>query len=189
MTINGQNFLSATFQTPGLPSSTLFDGQCHHIAVKRASHILSFFFDGNFVSSQSMNPNLSMASNNYLRVGCDQSFASNSAFKGDIEYLRIWNIAVRDHDIFNNKQSCFSNTLGLVANWSFEQTPDDVVLDATTYLHHGLIIPSHGTPNNTGPRFRNSSCTSEVCDYVILEPASDPNCNQNPSPLYCSQLN
>ena len=189
ITINGQNFLSPIFQTPGLPSSTIFDGQCHHIAVKRASNILSFFFDGNFVSSLTINSNLSMASNNYLRVGCDQLLSSTSAFKGDIDYLRIWNIAVRDHDILDNKQRCFNNQPGLVANWSFEQTPNEVILDATQYFHHGLIIPSHGTPVNTGPRFRNSPCASENCDYIVLEPASDPACNQNPSPLYCSQLN
>lgn len=189
LTINGQNFLSAIVQTPGLPSSSIFDGQCHHIAVKRASNILSFFYDGNFISSQAISSNLSMSSNNYLRVGCDQSFASNSAFKGDMEYLRIWNIAVRDHDIFNNKQSCLSNPPGLVANWTFEQTPDDVVLDATPYLHHGLIIPTHGTPVNTGPRFNISNCASENCDYVVLVPASDPLCTPNQTPLYCSHLN
>ncbi len=130
-----------------------------------------------------------MASNNYLRVGCDQLLGSTSAFKGDIDYLRIWNIAVRDHDISDNQQQCLSNQTGLVANWSFEQTPAEVVLDATHYLHHGLIIPSHGTPVNTGPRFNMSNCASENCDYIVLEPASDPACNQNPSPLYCSQLN
>ncbi|MBP7244017.1 MAG: hypothetical protein KBA99_01795, partial [Bacteroidia bacterium] len=189
ITINGQNFFSPIFQTPGLPSSSIFDGQCHHIAVKRASNILSFFYDGNFISSQAISSNLSMSSNNYLRVGCDQLLSSTSAFKGDIDYLRIWNIAVRDHDILNNQQRCLSNPSGLVANWSFEQTQDEVILDATPYLHHGLIISSHGTPVNTGPRFHNSPCASEICDYIVLEPASDPDCNQNPSPLYCSQLN
>ena len=72
-----------------------------------------------------------MASNNYLRVGCDQLLSSTSAFKGDIDYLRIWNIAVRDHDILDNKQRCFNNQPGLVANWSFEQTPNEVILHAT----------------------------------------------------------
>ncbi|MBK9639286.1 MAG: hypothetical protein IPO63_16360 [Bacteroidetes bacterium] len=190
LTINGQTFSSAIVQTPGLPSSSIFDGQCHHIAVKRASNILSFFYDGNFISSQAISSNLSMSSNNYLRVGCDQLLSSTSAFKGSMDYLRIWNIAVRDHDIFNNQQRCLSSPSGLVANWSFEQTPDEVILDATHYSHHGLIIPSHGTPVNTGPRFNISNCASENCDYIVLEPAHDDLlCTTSPTPSYCSQLN
>jgi len=187
--MNGVGYFSNAAVGTGLSVNSMFDGKCHHVAVKRILSTLFFYIDGIFISSSATGGNINITSNYYLRVGMDNNLTASSALRGIVDYVRIWNFAKRDQDIFDEIISCNFYTSGLLANWSFEQVPANVILDASGLFHNGLIIPSHGTPVNYGPRFTNSVCDVEECDYITLEPASDPACTQSTNNLYCSNVN
>ncbi len=189
MTINGTSYFSTLVNWPGLPVISIFDGRCHHVAVKRTLNDLSFFLDGNFISSSVINGSPSLTTPNFLRVGMDNNLSSTSALQGKIEYIRIWNFARNNADILIDMHRCLSTLTGLVAAWSFEQTPGNVILDASPYLHHGLIIPQHGNPVNNGPRFYTSICQMEACDLLVIEPSADPLCNASAVLPYCTNDN
>ncbi|MBK9402001.1 MAG: hypothetical protein IPN36_14490 [Bacteroidetes bacterium] len=189
MAINGTSYFSTIVIGPGLSVNTIFDGRCHHIAVKRSLNDLSFFLDGNFISSSVINGNPSLSTNYFLRVGTDNNLSTASALQGKIEYIRVWNLARKNADILIDMHRCLSSVTGLVTTWSFEQTPGNVILDSSPFLHHGLIIPQHGNPVNYGPRFGPSICQMEECDLIAIEPASDPNCNTPSTFPYCSNTN
>lgn len=189
--IDSSSYFSQHAVAPGLPSSPLlFDGNCHHVAVQRNLNELRFYIDGIFVSSSLIPSNTSLISGGLLRIGLDNIQWKTGALNGSLDYLRIWNYAVKDADIFNNRLSYTGNVDSTqIAGWYFHQNPDTIVYDHSPYLHHGLIIRNYSTPVNNGPAWLTVTCGSEEGNSFVPEPASDPACINNPDPVYCNSLN
>ncbi len=177
--------------TPGLPNTPiLFDNNCHHIAVKRLVNQIKFYLDGTFVSSTMIATGTNFNSGGYTRMGIDNVQYNTNALYGQIDYVRIWNYAVKDQDIQNNQLHYIgSSDTSLLAGWYFTQNPDTIVYDHSSYLHHGLIVKNYNYPVNNGPNWIVAACGSDEGLFYLPEPAADSTCVNNPDPIYCHSFN
>lgn len=189
--INNICYYSQQVASPGLPPvPLLIDNRCHHIAVKRVGTEISFYIDGTFISSV-MVPGLgNLNTIVFNRIGLENISLKTSALKGSLDYLRIWNYAIKDNDIYSNQFSYIgSSDTTLLAGWYFAQNPDTIVYDHSSNLHHGFILKSYSNPINIGPSWITVTCGSEEGNFYYPEPASNLACINNPDPIYCNAFN
>lgn len=100
------------------------DGNWHFITAVRKSHSLSIYIDGNPVGvtiGNNVNPPINVSNNLALRIGgVEQSQEPYNQFNGQLDEIRIWNIAL-DQAAIQSKmnQPLAGNEPGLVGYFNF----------------------------------------------------------------------
>ncbi len=78
-----------------------------------------------------------------LRIGCshEEEMAFHAAFVGNIDEVRVWNIARTEADIRADMRAHLNgDEPGLVAYWKFDEQTDRIVSDASPNRNHGRLI-------------------------------------------------
>ncbi|MCU4163424.1 LamG-like jellyroll fold domain-containing protein [Carboxylicivirga caseinilyticus] len=110
----------------------------HHVAVVLTSTTRTVYMDGKSYS-QTINNSAYDFSTGALYLGWD-SGASNRAFKGIIEEVRIWNTARSAQEVEDNQFTLYNgDEEGLVAYYNFDDRNLSLVTDATSNANHGVI--------------------------------------------------
>lgn len=118
---------------PPVSAGNLYDGSCHHVAVKRDGTTISFFIDGVFVGTGNASSARSISTAGALRIAADP--ASNSNFFGGwIGEVRLWNMALNDAQIAENMQSELQPQEGLMGYYDMKDS-GQVLTDLSTVLN------------------------------------------------------
>lgn len=149
--INNINLLSN--QVP----SSLFDDECHHVAVTRTGTDVNFYLDG--VNIGTVINTHSISSLNDVYIGYDP--VDNRSVKGEIHDVRLWNISRTSLDILNDANSYLNgNELGLAGYWPLSEYSGQTVLDGSIYKNSGIL--GIDTTNSFDPVHINGRCYSPV---------------------------
>ena len=122
------------------------DGNWHHIAATCNNGFKSLYVDGVLQGTQIVGTPL-VTNNDNVRIGSQiDSYSPIRAFHGDIDEVRIWNVA-RTAEQTNGSKNCElqGNETGLVANYKFNQGIDAAVNTAITSLIDATANGNNGT--------------------------------------------
>lgn len=133
----------------GTATSTVTDGNWHHIAVVYTggtSGVLSLYVDGVFNTSAVKNLNTTGST---LRIGQRAFPQTGEFFNGNIDEVRIWNVA-RTQCELKTYMNCEipTNATGLVANYHFNHGFDAALNPTVTTLVDASGSSNNGTLNN-----------------------------------------
>ncbi len=131
------------------------DNAWHHLAITRSNGSLSIYIDGQLDGTGTMNTDI----NNGAAIGIGNN-PCNAHFNGDIDNLRIWDVALDPAEIDEIHDVNLPGSVpGLVANYNFNSmnaTPDMdntgviAVADQTSNNHDGTLsnFALNGTSSN-----------------------------------------
>jgi hypothetical protein len=134
------------------------DGNWHHIAATCNNGFKSLYVDGVLQGTQNVGTPL-VTNNDNVRIGSQiDSYSPIRAFHGDIDDVRIWNVA-RTAEQINGSRNCElqGTEAGLVANYKFNQGLDaadntsiTTLTDATANANNGTLVnfTKTGTTSN-----------------------------------------
>ncbi|MBL7935691.1 MAG: hypothetical protein JNM51_07770, partial [Bacteroidia bacterium] len=160
MYMNGNNVVSTT--------ADMRDNAWHHVAVKRASGTVTLYVDGSSVASTTSSGNINTSYP--LWVGIEDFGPTTTAFKGNINEVRLWNVAKSQTDINNNKANyLFGNETGLVGYWKMNEGSGQEMYDYTSAANNSTRGGTTGT-NAEDPAWANIDCLqSTVNTYFTAE--------------------
>lgn len=141
---------------PPTGSANLYDGNCHHVAVRRSGTAVSFFVDGNLIGTSSSSRNIS--SNGPVRIAADP--VTTSAYNGWVGEVRIWNVALSDNTILANIGAAITPQTGLMGHYDMNDVTGQILTDLST--------PVTSTKNNGT---LGSSSNSDSSDPLWLTPS------------------
>jgi hypothetical protein len=114
---NGKANFSLVGGPDALGTSTIGDGNWHHIAAVSQSGVVSLYVDGVLEATQTNTGTATINGN--LTLG---NFSGGFNFPGSLDEVRIWNRALCKGEILNNKNAELpSSQTGLVAYYNFNQ--------------------------------------------------------------------
>jgi hypothetical protein len=130
---NGRPYIQLAGAPNILPTTAtsinLYDGACHHVAVRRSGTTISFFVDGQFVSNGDYTSNRNINSTGAVRLGQDAPSGNNYSFSGWLGEFRVWNIARSNTQILNAYTSNLSTPQsGLVSYYDMRDAAASQVL-------------------------------------------------------------
>ena len=109
----------------------------HYVAATYDGSIVKINVDGQLVSEQPITGALITNEESFL-IGCRD--ASGSFFNGQIDELRIWNVARTQEDINQYmNQELKGSEQGLVGYWKFNEGIGDTAYDMTTNENNGSL--------------------------------------------------
>jgi hypothetical protein len=169
------NFLSTTF-------TSIYDGNCHSIAVKRANTTVTFYLDGSPISSTA-----STVTNSMALGGSPDNYSLNISNGGSIHDLRFWNYARANADILTYHAVDIATSINLVGYYKFnEVTGSQIVTDASGNANNGFLGLSTGA-DAADPTRISSSCfvgdrlaSSGNPSVILSNTTSDINVYPNP---------
>lgn len=124
----------------GLISDTITEGSWHHIAVVVTGTNRTFFMDGRKTTQNIAIPTYDFSTGS-MWIGRDSANATNDnrAFKGQIDEVRIWNVARTEKELSDNKYLTLTGAeAGLVGYWNFNDSAATAT-DLTSNAIHGKI--------------------------------------------------
>ena len=113
-----------------------------HIAVSYDKGLIKTYANGSLVHTYDGTGTIGdvFASQDELRIGYRQA-ANSQYFKGQIDEVRVWNIARTQAEIQANlSQKLTGNEQGLVGYWNFEESTGNTVNDLTANKNNGTLI-------------------------------------------------
>ncbi|MGB6298881.1 MAG: LamG-like jellyroll fold domain-containing protein, partial [Rivularia sp. (in: cyanobacteria)] len=111
---------------PGINSSTTInDGQFHHIAFVKNGETLSLYIDGNLEDSTTDTTTASTQNTSPLHIG--KRGNNRNYFKGEVDEVRIWETARTEEEIRQNLYSKLEGTEdGLAAYYNFDELNENI---------------------------------------------------------------
>lgn len=141
---NGKANFSLIGGPDALGTSTIGDGNWHHLAAVRQNGVVSLYVDGVLEATQSNAGTATIAAN--LTLG---NFNGGFNFPGSLDEVRIWNRALCKGELLNNKNAELSSSqTGLVAYYNFNQGIDNSNNSAVTTLTDLSGNANNGTLTN-----------------------------------------
>ena len=125
------------------PVGIITDTQWHHVLAVGNGVNITFYIDGiAFVGSGTMGTFSTGPASRLLQIGDTYSVAFGVSgalnFNGQIDEVRIWNIALTQTQIRNNMCSkLIGNELGLVGYWRFDETTGNTAFDSSPNGNNG----------------------------------------------------
>jgi uncharacterized repeat protein (TIGR01451 family) len=157
--MNGINYISVAFPT-------LFDNNCHHIAVMRAVNgDINFYLDGNsigYVQAGLRN----LTTSGPLFIGYDEY--DNISFKGTINQVRIWNTTRYNFEILRDLSVTVNpTTTNLIAQYTFKEPGGQSVLDFSPLSNTGYLGSNNVQSDGSDPVRTNFSCFTT--DRIVFD--------------------
>jgi hypothetical protein len=118
--------------------TSLFAGNWYHVASTYNGNFLKLYINGLLDTTIVGSGNLNLSNLN-LFIG-QKSTGAWDKYKGVMDDVRIWNIALSESNIQNymNKQLTGTET-GLAAYWQFNEGIGDTAFDKTPYGNNGIL--------------------------------------------------
>ena len=119
------------------PFNIILPNIWHYVAATYDGSIVKINVDGQFVTEQFITGTL-ITNNESVMIGCRDS--SECYFDGQIDEVRLWNIARTEQEI--NKymfQELSSNEQGFVGYWQFNEGDGDIAYDKTANENNGSL--------------------------------------------------
>ncbi|MBX7227297.1 MAG: hypothetical protein K1X55_14775, partial [Chitinophagales bacterium] len=164
--LNGKKFVF-------LPCKNLNDSKWHHIAIVRNANMLSAYVDGiicnsktytNTIESPTVASGWSIGGGNKYKTTGTTTWGSYFGFTGDIDEVRIWNVARSVSDINTYKNTTINpQSNGLVGYWDFNSTGSQIIDDLSSTNNNGSL----GLNVNVGtddPTYLNSGCNARLSE-------------------------
>ena len=137
--LNGSNYYSNTFYN-------IDNNTCHHVAVTRASGAITFYLDGTAIGTGTSTASIS--STNPLFIGFDTIDESSDSFLGNLDDIRLWNIAESPSTIAANMTAVVpGNSTGLVGYWDFNESGGSTVYDQSATDNNGYFETGTTSPS------------------------------------------
>ena len=141
---NGKANFSLIGGPDALGTSTIGDGNWHHLAAVRQSGVVSLYVDGVLEATQTNTGTATIGAN--LTLG---NFSGGFNFPGSLDEVRIWNRALCKGELLNNKNAELpSSQTGLVAYYNFNHGLSATNNSTVTTLTDLSGNANHGTLNN-----------------------------------------
>jgi hypothetical protein len=158
-------------------SASLFDDECHHVAVSRNGTMIRFYIDGTLVDSQTTSSVMDITTNYQMTAGYDPAKGAGYAYEGVMDDLRIWKSARTGTEIATNLTVCLTgNEPALAGNWRFDHVVMNILIDNSINLHHGEIL-GFAQHSNFSPTWINGRCGNNgTCPVSQLPRLMDPMC-------------
>ena len=126
-------------------SANLYDGNCHHVPVRKSGTTISFFVDGVFIGYGDYGSNRNISTTGTLRIAADP-VTNGNYFSGWIGEIRIWNTALTDTQIAGNTGITLSPQEGLVAYYDMKDNNQVLTdLSSTLIRNNGFLGSSIST--------------------------------------------
>ncbi|MEQ8552368.1 MAG: BspA family leucine-rich repeat surface protein, partial [Cyclobacteriaceae bacterium] len=131
---------------------TVNNGEWKHIAIVISGSSLDFYENGVFIENATLS--LGTANDGKLVIGSDRSNITARALNGQVDEVRIWNVARTPTEIQNNiYNSLQGNEPNLVAYYSFDEASGIKVVDQSandnsgtssgaTFVSSGFMVPA-----------------------------------------------
>jgi hypothetical protein len=132
-------------------SNAVVTNTWQHIAVTRASGILRVYLDGTLVYTSTSPAYTSNVNNGTfpMTIGRDNGNPTQTQFNGQIDEVRIWNVARTCSEIKANLNNELTGLeTGLVAYYNFNQGTAGGDNTGLTTLNDGVTVPNNGTLTN-----------------------------------------
>lgn len=140
---NGNAIFSMIGGANAVGTSTIGDGNWHHIAAVRQNGVVSLYVDGVLEASQSNTGTATINAN--LTLG---NFNGGFNFPGSLDEVRIWNRALCKGELVNNKNDeLLLPQTGLVTYYKFNQGNDNSNNSIVTTLADSSGNAINGTLN------------------------------------------
>ncbi|MFQ3575210.1 MAG: LamG-like jellyroll fold domain-containing protein, partial [Cytophagales bacterium] len=122
------------------------DGVYHHVAFVKNGSEFRVYIDGKLDGTFADITNFETRNFGQLLLGKRHLVDTQSPYNGEIDELRIWNVAKTQTEInaYKDKTSV-GNEAGLVGLWHFDEPTGNVLYDATCNGLNGTIINGAGT--------------------------------------------
>ncbi|MBK8366506.1 MAG: VCBS repeat-containing protein [Bacteroidetes bacterium] len=141
---NGKANFSLIGGPDALGTSTIGDGNWHHLAAVRQSGVVSLYVDGVLEATQTNTGTATISAD--LTLG---NFSGGFNFPGSLDEVRIWNRALCKGELLNNKNAELpSSQTGLVAYYNFNQGLENSNNSTIASLTDLSGNANHGTLNN-----------------------------------------
>ena len=161
--INGLNFFLGEAY-----NIRLNDNQCHHVAVRRDSGIISIFIDGIMVDSTTITDNRQINNNADIFIGLDEYSNSGSGFNGNISEVRFWNVARTNEQIEHNSlmELQITDRQGLVGYWPLKEIGHQTVVVDNSNINNNGILGDSNYVETQDPTRVTGSCTRETLGVI-----------------------
>lgn len=152
---------------PAVGSINLFDGNCHHVAVRRNGTTISFFVDGLFLSNGNFTSSENINSPGPLWIGWDNAYTS--PFPGWIGEVRIWNIARTNAQIQSSLGSNLTPQAGLVAYYDMQNSINSQSLSDLSGHGNNGILGNSSSVESIDPIWLNANQVCRVAGNFRLK--------------------
>ncbi|WP_332962526.1 DUF4347 domain-containing protein, partial [Microcoleus sp. ARI1-A5] len=127
------------------------DNQWHHVAAVYDGTNVLLYVDG-VLDAQSNVGSAIFSTNSYnVRIGSNEQ-VTGSNYTGQIDEVRVWNVARTQAQIQANKDISISSAAGLIGNWNFNEGTGTATADASGNSNNGTLTGSvNWTVNDTTP--------------------------------------
>ncbi|AVQ71486.1 hypothetical protein B5D77_09365 [Microcystis sp. MC19] len=119
------------------------ENQWTHVALTYDKNIVKIYANGELIQSYETSATLvdGLTTWNDFRIGGRQGFTGpGNYFKGQIDDVRVWNVARTQAEIQANlSQKLTGNEQGLVGYWNFEESAGNTVNDLTANKNNGTL--------------------------------------------------
>ncbi len=114
------------------------DGNFHHVAFVKDGNILKLYIDGK-LDGETTDTTTGNTQNN-LSLSLGRRGNNANYFEGEIDEVRIWNVARTQEQIQTNLYNNLTGKeTGLVGYWNFNEGKGIVGADLTSNINHGII--------------------------------------------------
>ncbi|MEQ9022770.1 MAG: LamG domain-containing protein, partial [Pseudomonadales bacterium] len=130
----GVNALSSVVS----PSATYTDGSWHHAAGVYSGTLLTLYLDGELIDTTSAPLSMDLSA---FKIG-DHS-GGNLVWDGELDNMRIWNVARTQSEIVANAYNTLSSDSTLVVSYDFNSSTGTTLFDQSANSLNGTLV---GTP-------------------------------------------
>lgn len=134
-------FVAGGNQTYCVSTSTVTDGEWHHVAgvFDDNTNVLQIYIDG-VLETTTSDAAAPLSSTGNLAFGSFNSSYSEH-FNGEIDEIRIWNTARSQAQIRDNMTTTLTGSeTGLVGCWRFDENTGTTAFDSTPNGHNGTLM-------------------------------------------------
>jgi hypothetical protein len=138
-------------------------GEWHHVAYVVTPTIYNIYGDGLLIGSGPVAGNALLYDQAHeLRIGWDWPAAE--FMKGEIDEVRIWNIARNANEIQANMCLSLTGTeTGLMGYWRCDEGSGATLTDASGHGFNGTLVSTLGWVNSTAPIGSQPCATAQLC--------------------------
>lgn len=176
---------------PPSASANLYDGNCHHVAVRRNGTTISFFVDGNFIGNGNYSSNRDISSTGAIRVGADK--VTTSAYNGWIGEVRVWSTSLTDQQISSNVNTVIPIQSNLKGYYDMRDISGQQVTDLSstisTVQNNGTLGSLTGSDTNDPAWLASAQLTCNVQGNFRNKPIKDGNYEMPDSVSILNQYN
>jgi hypothetical protein len=138
--------------------TSIWDNQCHHVAMTRNGTVINFYLDGVLIWNTSIVATKGISASSAMTFGND--LVNGNPFRGQIHEVRFWDIDKTQSDINAAKTSILSpTTANLKGYWRMKDVNSQTLTDGVSTPNNG-VLGATAAVESTDPSRTAISCYS-----------------------------